>query len=84
MITEVSGQRLEWTKVRTNGKSQGGIIFTKTKINVSTLLRVLANKINYEVQWPKPTYLQPILTFAHFNLCPSTDLTEYTEYCRSL
>jgi hypothetical protein len=35
--TKVSGQRLEWTKVRTHGNSQGEINFNKKKINVSIL-----------------------------------------------
>ena len=28
-VYKVPGQRLEWTKVRTNGNSPGGIIFNK-------------------------------------------------------
>ena len=39
---------------------------------MSIPLGVLTNKITHEVQWSKVTYLQPILTFVHSNLCPST------------
>ena len=39
---------------------------------MSIPLGVLTNKITHEVQWSKLTYLQPILTFFHSNICPST------------
>ena len=35
----VSGQRLEWTKIRIIGNALGGIIFNKRKINLSILLK---------------------------------------------
>ena len=60
------------TKVRTHDNSQGVIIVNEKKINVSILLRVLTNKITHMVQWSKSNFLQPILTFVHSNLCPST------------
>ena len=41
----ISGQRLEWTKVRTGGNTDGATNFNKIKIRVSFPSRVLKNKI---------------------------------------
>ena len=51
----VSGQRLEWTKVRTGENVNLGIYFNEIKINVSILYGVLNNKTFNVVHWPKPT-----------------------------
>ena len=50
----VSGQRLEWTKVRTGENVNLGIYFNEIKINVSILYGVLNNKTFNVVHWPKP------------------------------
>jgi hypothetical protein len=52
-IVLVSGQRLEWTKVRTGENTQGASNFNERKINVSNLIRVLTNRIFHVVHWPK-------------------------------
>ena len=46
---------------------------------MSIPLGVLTNKITHKVQWSKLTYLQPILTFVHSNLCPSTPTARVRE-----
>jgi hypothetical protein len=47
---------------------------------MSIPLGVLTNKITHKVQSSKLTYLQPILTFVHSNLCPIAPFPQLHKY----
>ena len=62
------------TNVRTDGNARAELFSIQNKINVNSLWKVLIIKSVHVLHWPKPADVQPIKTFVHSNLCPSTDI----------
>ena len=66
--------RGNWTEIRIGENMHRAIEFIKIKINLSILLRDLPYVIFLRVHGPKLTDFQFIITFFHYNNCPSTQI----------